>query len=210
MIKVSSYLGLATFFLISCSSTCWSEQPVTELVTGKFTSVRISVGRSKSRGYVSYSYNYSLSGNIERVNKPIVRLFCLIEYKDGSYLSGTFYPWESAGDILKAVDGADKILPPYEFMKIGSQKLPEVSFASVRNRSASEKQPLKTKTINRKEDSGNILYYRLELWMNGELITEYSPPTKAALDFKKIPEDWYIYKKYSQKMEYSFERNGFR
>lgn len=208
MIKVSSYLGLATFFLILYSSTCWSEQ----IVTGKFTDVIVSTknspsqrvrsgGKTDSVNYliVSYSYKYSLDGNIDRITKPLDRLFCFFEYTDGSYKSLAIYSKKTFSDIQRA---SGTTLNSYEFIKLGSAKQLEVSLQSVKNNSVSGMEAgVGGKTINGKRDNGKLLWYRLELWANGKLIAEYNTVNKAVLDSKKIPEDWYIYKKYPQLIE---------
>ncbi|MEI6614663.1 MAG: hypothetical protein WCL37_07180 [Chrysiogenales bacterium] len=181
-------------------------------VTARFSNVRPQIVMENAKNSVCYMqvlYQYSLAGQLPKIPQPLDRLFCLIEFKDGSLLSLTIYPEDTWKYIASTGESGKISYKSYDLIKGASEKQTEVLFASVNNINRNFKfygMPLGrgwAKEINGKIDFGKILFVHAEIWIGGRMIAETgTKATKIQLDSKKIPEKWYIYDEDSKTLKY--------
>ena len=174
-------------------------------VTARFSNVRpqiIMENAKRSICYMQVLYQYSLAGQLPKIPQPLDRLFCLVEFKDGSLLSLTIYPEDTSEYIKSSTDEGWK---SYDLINRASENQTAVSFAAVNNINRNFKVGggWWSREINGKKDFGKILFVHAEIWIGGRMIAEAgTKATKIQLDSKNIPEKWYIYDEDSKTLEY--------
>lgn len=192
-------------------------------VTGRFLSFnytqkadRSKVSSAKGsflRYKIDYSFEYNITTTLKRIKKPLLRFAVVMEAEDGTRGYGCFY-YKDQFSTLK-FDDNDPAISPVTL----SQAQTEVEVALYRNVKR-QRDRIADYMIWGELAGGmssvdpavpyKIIAWRLELWCAGELLAERSLPGELELKKLGMPSDWFVYKKYPDKMKYLRAHSGYQ
>jgi len=207
---------LSVILLAALSAT--SAAPKAEVRNVRITSPKILLSREKSDSPVQVvgQFKVEMSFAANRVRKPVVRLCCLCDV-DGTLWMGRVFldqPDTVSGmgeaEILQGLKAAgletkdarqreSLCNDPAKFTPYLREVGKEVYASAVYGSAELGRGFFR---LGKSKTMPKLLLFRIEIWQNGFLVAKYES-SHAGLGSQGLPEDWYAWKKYPQKFQYS-------
>lgn len=208
---LASALGVYTSFAYGFAAKNEASEQLPK-VTARFKTPSLYFGRHRVFYKIMSDVCVNLQGGKGSIKNPIVRVAILLKGADGVV-------YMQHGILTRPGSMNVKDCPPiysYGGRSVGGYSLEELSYQQPSYSDQFPRSAIKyfNKTDSQEElfayperiigKSGrpNILCFRFECWQNGKLVGIYDSKSPAQLKARNIPQDWFIWGKYSDRFKY--------
>ena len=155
-------------------------KPANTNTTGKLKTPKLLLSTARNMPKVQCNYGYEIKTTDARVKKPIVAFYFVAQSADGTREFSKGY--DRKGSLAEKAE-----IFQYDIMKSYSVKEPTVFAKDVRAVATHfEDTPWMDK-----RGALQVVLYRFELWVDGEMLDSFDSKAPATWKQMKIPDDWY-------------------
>ena len=191
--------------------------PKAEIRNVRISSPKIFLSREKAESDVKVvgQFKVEMAFAKETVRKPVMRLACLSEI-DGRLVASMVFidrPNVTTGmnraEILAALKRAQPNAKPKELEGLRNDPAKFTPFLSEVTGGAYAAGVYGSPELNRgffklgkATKMPQLLQFRIEVWQNGARVAQHTSG-RTGLAARGVPEDWYVWGKYPQKLKYA-------
>ena len=188
-------MGFAVTAMIAIASDVPTNSAPMKDGTGKIESTSASVKYIPVIYQIHASCTYCIATLLPRVKNPILKLIVCYEGNDGVRHNYECYANFDSLDWT----GSRTYGLGWDRMQMESASKNQTEIESSRLRRVIIKGNVYGSMV---EKGYKVLAFRTELWLDGNMLCNDNPQNKFALLKLGLPEDWYVYGKYPEKIKY--------